>query len=255
MAQISILVPAFNAEKFISETISSILKQDFTDFELIIINDKSTDQTKKIVKNLQSTDSRIKLLNLPKNKGRAGALNAGIKKAKGKYLAFLDADDLMPPSRLSKQFKFLEKTPKIDLVYGDMEIFYENRRTKIRRAIEFKENPEKILKRAIKKLDLEKPKPFNLLGADSEKKYIPGGTVTLRKKIFSSKIKLDENLKNSEDYDLWLQIISHGYKLKRLPMIGMKYRRHPEQKSKNSEKMLIAAKYINKKLKSGKYFN
>ena len=106
-------MPAYNAEKYIAESIESILSQTFTDFEFIIINDASTDSTKEIIESFQ--DSRIILINNEQNLGVAKSLNIGIATAKGKYIARMDADDISLPERFQTQFNFMEKNPDIDI--------------------------------------------------------------------------------------------------------------------------------------------
>ena len=224
---VSIIIAAYNEEKHIEECINSILKQSFKDFEIIVINDKSSDKTAEIVKSLSQKDSRIKLILLRKNSGRAKALNEGIKKAQGKYIAFIDGDDLMVPERLEKQHIFLENHPEISLVYSDFVQFGENREEKMIKSVEFKEDPRKIMKNSYEKDLPEVTTPPQIL---HEKDFIPGGSVMVSRKVFEEGIKLDENLRNSEDYDLWLQIIGRGYKIARLPLIAFRYRRHKNQK-------------------------
>lgn len=98
----SIIMPAYNAEKYIEESIRSVLNQTFADYELLIINDCSTDNTVNIVKNYQTKDPRIKLLENNQNSGVAITRNKGIEVAKGKYVCFLDSDDLWEPTKLEK---------------------------------------------------------------------------------------------------------------------------------------------------------
>ncbi len=99
-------MPAFNAEAFIADAIQSILQQSFTDFELIILNDGSTDQTSQIIDGFE--DQRIHKIDLQHNQGLVNARNRLVAAAKGRYIAFLDADDIAFPDRLQKQFTFLE---------------------------------------------------------------------------------------------------------------------------------------------------
>jgi len=108
MPAISVLMSAYNAEKYISESIESILNQTFNDFEFIIINDGSTDNTEKIIKSYN--DKRIKYIS-QENIGVSKSLNRGLKIATGKYIAKLDADDVSYPERLEEQFKFMENNP------------------------------------------------------------------------------------------------------------------------------------------------
>lgn len=111
--KISVIMPAYNAEKYIAEAIESILSQTFTDFEFIIINDASTDSTKEVVKSFK--DQRIKLINNEQNQGVAESLNIGISVAKGQYIARMDADDIALPHRFQTQFEFMEQNPDIDI--------------------------------------------------------------------------------------------------------------------------------------------
>ena len=106
---VSVITPAFNAEKTIGKTIESVLKQSYKNLELIIVDDISSDNTVEIVKRYQRKDSRVKLFILEKKGGASGARNLAIKEAKGKYIAFLDCDDLWKKDKLKKQINFMEK--------------------------------------------------------------------------------------------------------------------------------------------------
>lgn len=106
MPLISVLMPAFNAEAFIAEAIQSILQQSFTDFELIVLNDGSSDRTSQIIDGF--VDQRIHKIDLQHNQGLVNARNQLVAAAKGRYIAFLDADDIAFPDRLQMQFTFLE---------------------------------------------------------------------------------------------------------------------------------------------------
>lgn len=110
---ISVLLPVFNSEKYLKEAIQSILNQTFENFELIIINDRSTDNSLRIIKSY--LDPRIKLISNRKNMGVAKSLNRGLNMAKGKYIIRMDADDVCLKGRFKKQVKFLENNPKIGI--------------------------------------------------------------------------------------------------------------------------------------------
>lgn len=102
---ISIIMPAYNAEKTISDSIDSILKQSYDNFKLYVINDNSTDKTATIVNHKES--DKIKIINNSVNLGVAKSRNIGISQCKGKYIAFLDSDDLWEPNKLEKQLEIL----------------------------------------------------------------------------------------------------------------------------------------------------
>jgi glycosyltransferase involved in cell wall biosynthesis len=103
---ISIVIPAYNAERFIGRTLSSALNQTFKDIEVIVVNDGSTDRTQSIVEKFAANDRRVRLFNT-RNRGVARARNFGIENARGTYVAFLDADDLWHPSKIQLQFEAL----------------------------------------------------------------------------------------------------------------------------------------------------
>ena len=118
---VSIITATYNDETYIESSIRSVLSQDFTDFEYLIINDGSTDNTKKIVQRLQKEDSRIRLIN-QKNSGLVASLNRGITEARGTYIARIDGDDEWLPHKLKTQVTMLEKNKNLVLVGGGAEI-------------------------------------------------------------------------------------------------------------------------------------
>ena len=105
---VSIITPVYNAERFICETIDSVTNQNYQDWELILVNDCSSDNSVKIVEDYVAKDARIKLINLKENSGAAVARNAGIEAARGQYIAFVDSDDCWAPSKLMDQLDFMQ---------------------------------------------------------------------------------------------------------------------------------------------------
>jgi len=124
----SIIMPSYNSEKYISKSIESVLKQTFTEFEFIIIDDGSIDKSPQIIKQYANKDMRIVFLQNIRNKGVAATRNEGIKISKGKYLAFIDCDDIWLPEKLEKQIKVLETYNNIALVYSSYQIIDEQNR-------------------------------------------------------------------------------------------------------------------------------
>lgn len=106
---VSIITPTYNSERFIAETILSVQAQTYQDWEMIIVDDCSTDRTAEIVASFQEKDSRIKYFYNSTNKGSALSRNLALQKAKGKWIAFLDSDDLWHPEKLEKQIEFMTK--------------------------------------------------------------------------------------------------------------------------------------------------
>ncbi len=102
-------MPLYNCEKFVSEAIESVIAQSYHNWALIVVDDKSTDKSMLIVKNYTNQDSRIKMICLDNNVGPTQARNRAIKEAQGRYIAFLDSDDIWLPTKLEKQIEFMEK--------------------------------------------------------------------------------------------------------------------------------------------------
>lgn len=177
-------MPGLNAERFVGEAIESVLNQTFGNFELIFINDGSTDKTKEIVLSYQ--DPRIIYLDNERNLGLATSYNRGIDIAKGDYIARMDSDDICRPDRFEKQLSLLETRPDLDIVGSSISIINEEGRYMAR-------HHRSVTQKGIK---------FSSLF--STPMYHP--TVMGRAKIFKS-YHFNENLVNSEDYELWSRLL------------------------------------------------
>ena len=112
---VSVVIPTYNCARYIGETVESVLAQDFADREIIVVDDGSTDDTAQV---LGTFGPDVRCI-VRENSGAAGARNVGIRAARGKYIAFLDADDVWLPGKLGLQVDFLEKHPKAGLVFTD----------------------------------------------------------------------------------------------------------------------------------------
>lgn len=119
---VSIIMPAYNSEMYIRETLESVFKQDYAKWELIIVDDCSTDNTRDIIREYQKKTDKIRLICLPKNQGVANARNTAIKDARGRYIAFLDSDDIWVSDKLSKQINFMKDNFYV-FTYHDYVIF------------------------------------------------------------------------------------------------------------------------------------
>lgn len=106
---VSIITPSYNSTKFIPATIESVLAQTYQNWEMLIVDDCSKDESRNVIRKYTEKDARIKLIELTENSGAAVARNTAIKAAKGKYVAFLDSDDLWVPTKLEKQIGFMEE--------------------------------------------------------------------------------------------------------------------------------------------------
>lgn len=130
---ISIITPAYNCASTIEDTFSSIQSQTYKNWEWIIVNDCSTDNTLKVIEKIANTDHRVHIINLGMNTGAAVARNKGIEFAKGRFIAFVDADDLWKPEKLEHQIKFMMDN-SYSFSYTDYYIFFPNGKRKIYRT-------------------------------------------------------------------------------------------------------------------------
>lgn len=106
---VSIITPTYNSEKFISETIQSVQNQNYMNWEMVIVDDGSTDKTVEIIEEVRKKENRIKLISYKENKGAGVARNLGLQEAQGRYIAFLDADDSWKKTKLEKQIRFMQE--------------------------------------------------------------------------------------------------------------------------------------------------
>lgn len=179
---VSIIVPTYNVEKYIAQTIECVLAQTFTDWELVITDDCSTDATVEIIKRYIQQDKRIKLFILPENSGAALARNHSIENAKGRYISFLDSDDWWYPEKLKKQIDFIQKT---DCEFCFTAFEYADQDLNITGV---SHKPQKITYRDIK------------LGCNIGTPGVIYDTLRIGKMYMP-------NMKVSEDWALWIKII------------------------------------------------
>lgn len=119
--KVSVIIPTHNRAHLIGRSIQSVLNQTYKDFEIIVVDDGSTDNTREVIKEFQRKDKRIKCIRHEKNKGGSAARNTGIKLARGEYIAFQDSDDEWLPEKLEKQMGFFKNMPaEVGIIYSDM---------------------------------------------------------------------------------------------------------------------------------------
>ena len=134
MPLLTVLMPVYNAEKFLKDSIDSILKQTYSDFEMLILDDASTDNSLKIIKAYAKENKRIKILVNKTNQKQAKCRNRLLKNSKTEFIAWMDADDISLPHWLQTQIDFLKQNPKIDVVSCHMQ-FFETRKSILKRAL------------------------------------------------------------------------------------------------------------------------
>jgi len=181
MPKVTVLLPVYNGEQYLYETIQSILSQSFSNFELLIVDDGSTDASAKIIHSFH--DSRIRILVNSKRLRLSGALNRGFDEARGMYIARMDADDISLPLRLQKQVDFLDKHPKIGMCGTSIEIFGK----KVKKRVDvYPENTDYINTYALFDCPFCHP------------------SVMMRKTMFNKyELRYDGSYYPTEDYELW----------------------------------------------------
>jgi glycosyltransferase involved in cell wall biosynthesis len=219
---VSIILPVYNGEKYIYETIQSILTQNYYNWELIVVDDGSKDSTSIIVKNF-TKDLRVKYY-YKKNEGQSKARNFGLKKSTGSYIAFIDSDDLWNKDKLKLQILFLNEF-NYSFVFNNFFIIDENSKIIGENCLDSNENTNE-----------------NLLSKD----YIGILTVMFKKSIINEVGYFDENLTNAEDWDYWIRI-STQYKLGFLNLSLAYYRQHINGISKNKKNQLNSELIVLKK--------
>lgn len=198
---ISVLMPVYNAEEYMEESIKSILSQTFKDFEFIIINDGSKDSSLSLLRKYKKKDKRIIILDNKKNLGLHISLNRGLSIAKGKYIARMDADDISLQKRFEIQFNYIEKNKNIFLVGGSAIVINEEGE-KIGSLLKG-DNPKRIGKKLLKSNPFVHPSIM----------FRNTGEFFYRDKFVCS-----------EDYDLYLRMLSEGKALANINDFLIKYR-------------------------------
>lgn len=214
--RVSVIMPAYNAERFIAEAIRSVLNQTMKNFEFIIINDGSKDGTGKIIKSFK--DQRIRCFEHKHNRGKIHAVNFAFGKARGKYACIFDADDIMVNYKLEVSAKILDKHPEAGLIYGDAWIIDE--------ASEIT-GPLWFPSRAKRNIDDAFPDMRFSMAKLKKGAVFSQGSTLFRMEAIKKVGGLDEKLKVAEDWDLWLRI-AEKYKFYYEPVPMYLYRVNPQ---------------------------
>lgn len=200
MAEISVIMPVYNGQNFIGEAIESVLNQSISDFELICIDDFSTDKSKEII--LSFKDKRIRYLQCKKNSGRPSVpRNIGINSATGQYITFIDQDDIYKKNSLSDRLSFFYNQPNESFVYSKCLCIEEGEREKFTAPIDSFAllNKYPFIGKCFKELFLT--------GC-----FVPIQTVMVKKNVFKRVGLFNEELIGTDDYNMWLRI-SYFYNL------------------------------------------
>ncbi len=236
---VSIIMPAYNSASTISESIQSVLDQTFKSWELLIIDDQSIDNTIEIVKDFISKDKRINLLALTNNGGLSNARNSGIKIAKGKFLAFLDADDLWSAKKLEAQIELHLQNPNCRISHTNYDFVIEG---KI-----FSRNRSRLFDKFFVKSGKLYPQILY-------KNNIAILSVMVDRKLIETCKGFDTGLWALEDQDLWIKIAKHNCEFGYLEEKLCYYRINPHGMSNNLGKYKKAYKDFLLKYKEELFF-
>jgi glycosyltransferase involved in cell wall biosynthesis len=219
---VSVILPTYNCANFLPHSIQSILSQTYDSYEIIVVDDGSTDNTKEV---LNPFMQRISYIKLEQNKGLPAARNIGIKSALGKYIAFIDADDIWLPEKLQTDIKYFETHSEISMVYS--------------KHINIEENGRHLDGDTRKRL----PSGNIFIQLFSEQNFIITSSVVVKKDVFETTGLFDEQLFNCQDWDMWLRITFY-FKVAGINKTLVKYRHNPHSLSKNRNNVLKYQKAV-----------
>lgn len=215
MPKVSVIIPAYNCQAYVAQAIQSVLNQSHRDFEIIVIDDGSSDNT---LQALAPYADRIQLIR-QHNSGVAVARNAGLRAAKGDLLAFLDADDWWEPERISTQLAALQLFPSAGLVFSDFAVVEQNGALRMPRGIRWKygsmgEEKDSAWEKIFSDADtITSPGAINALAYHGhilrrlfQGNFINTCSVLLKRAVLEQIGEFDPNLKTEEDYEYWLRV-------------------------------------------------
>jgi len=215
MNLISVIIPYYHKKKYILQTIKSVIKQTYKNLEIILIYDEENKDNLNFIINLCKIDKRIKLIVNKKNLGVSLSRNLGIKKSKGKYLAFIDADDLWAKHKLETQLNFMQKN-----------------------NIKISHTSYKIINNLNHIIGQRTARNFTNINDLLKSCDIGLSTVLLKKSILENKLKFP-NIKTKEDFVLWLKIISKKHKIYAIKKNLVKWRKLNNSLSSSSMQKLV----------------
>ncbi len=201
---VTIVLPAYNASEYLAETLNSVLSQTFQDFELLVIDDGSTDNTTDIVGDFCQRDSRIRLIS-QKNQGVSVARNTGIKMAQGEFIAFIDSDDLWLPNKLAKHVQHLGANPNLGLSFARVEFMsFDGKSTR----------------------NYSNPRLVNITAKDlyEENAAVTPSNAVIRRTALQQVGGFDGELSGAADAELFLRVKCHGWQVEGINEVLVLYR-------------------------------
>jgi glycosyltransferase involved in cell wall biosynthesis len=228
MPAVSIIMPAYNVAPYIASAIRSALVQTFTDFELIVVDDGSKDNTAEIVKSLMREDERVRLVQQA-NRGLAGARNTALRAARGEMFALLDSDDMWESEFLAAQLAILEARPDVDIVTGNGWYLEGPRHGQLARPY-----PD--------------PRPDPVLASIIGDEWSVFIMSVMRRRVYTAIGPFDEEMRSNEDYDFWLRAAVAGFSFARNDRPLGYYRVRSDSLSASNVRMLRGILHVYRKL-------
>ena len=213
MPSVSIVLPCYNAAETLQETLNSIQNQTFSDYELIAINDGSTDATLSLLESWGKDEKRLRVINQP-HVGIVQTANVGIELTRSEFMARIDADDLMHPERLAQQVSFLNQNPEVGVISSLVEVFSEDGVREGYRIYVDWLNALTTNEDIRREIFVESP--------------LPNPSVMIRTDLLR-KLGGYEDHGWPEDYDLWLRMYLAGVVFEKIPKILLQWRDHPHR--------------------------
>lgn len=215
---VSVIIPAYNCSRYVREAIDSVLAQTFTDFELVVVNDTSTDDTPAVLAEYER-QGKIRVVTHEKNRGLSAARNSGIRVARGRYVTFLDADDVWRPEKLAWQMRILRDHPDLMLLGNEEQNFFDGEPY---RLPPMPEQP--------------RPRPVQWEALLFSRCGLSPSNAIMRKECFEAVGGFDETLRSAEDRDQWLRIVRR-FPAMVDPAVVNAYRLHHNNMSANPQRM------------------
>lgn len=239
---VSVVIPTYNYAHFIGQTLESLFAQTYQNWECIVVDDGSTDDTREVVGSIAESDPRVRYFR-QENRGQPAALNAGLRELRGDYVQILDADDLIEARKLERQVAYLEAHPEADIVYGAVRYF----------------RGDNVAERLFSMWERNEPWMPEVSGKGTAvlRELIRGNIMTVnaplsRRRVVETVGLFDEALAGPHDWDYWLRCAAGGASFAYLDAPGTLalVRSHPSSLSKNVLRMLRVALLLRKKVAS-----
>ena len=227
--KLAVMLPAYNAENFITECLDSLVNQTFSDFCILAVNDDSTDNTGKILENYAAKDARLRVYHFSENQGEPAVMQFTmdiLKEMDVEYVARMDADDICVPHRFEKQVQYLDKHPEIDILGSNALLFNDGQTDKMTKVS------------TLPLLDKDIKAHFSL----ARDNIINPSSMWRHSSIKALNINYAQTA-TAPDFHMWIQCALHKKKFANLPEPLLLYRLHPGQESKKHDKISESVQY------------